>query len=118
MDMYLKLIGRLLVLLSLLPLQVIFPKRFSLFQSLNIGNGDICIYDLAQTKKGPVHILRNEDEVPRAAVAIKFNKNQKDLLACGFAGGQIKIFQLAQNLCEPGNEELDTLNSILSTVQQ
>jgi len=76
---------------------------------------------LAQTKKGPVHILRNEDEksqVPRAAVAIKFNKNQKDLLACGFAGGQIKIFQLAQNLCEPGNEELDTLNTILSAVQQ
>jgi len=96
------------------------PSRPLVFATAS-GSGDICIYDLGQTKKGPVHILRNEDEksqVPRAAVAIKFNKNQKDLLACGFTGGQIKVFQLAQNLCEPGNEELETLGSILSDVKQ
>ena len=76
----------------------------------------MCIYDLNEKKKGPVNILRNEED-SKSAVTLRFNKNQKDLLAVGYTGGKIRIYQLSQMLCEQGNDELSLLNSILSEVK-
>jgi len=93
------------------------PSRPLVFATAS-GNGDVCIYDLNEKKKGPVNILRFDEETHRSAVTLRFNKNQKDLLAVGYSGGKIRIYQLSQMLCEPGNDELSTLNSILTESKQ
>ena len=78
----------------------------------------MCLYDLNEKKKGPLKILRYEEESGKPAVALRFNKNQKDLLAVGYGGGKIRIYQLSQMLCEPGNDEVSMLGSILSESKQ
>jgi hypothetical protein len=87
---------------SLLPCVTKIPPALR-----ELASGSVLIYDLMAKDQEPVLNLRDISKLSasQSAVALKFNRKQKDLLACGFTGCVINIYQLSQELTEKSNAE-------------
>ncbi|KRX07564.1 WD40-repeat-containing domain [Pseudocohnilembus persalinus] len=82
-----------------------------------LSNGDLKIFDLSYSKKQPLFTIEN-NVLDQQALNLKFNKRQNDLLAVVYQKCVIKIYQLADKVCLPKKNEIQTLNGLCDDMKQ
>uniref|UniRef100_A0A7S4VTD3 Uncharacterized protein n=1 Tax=Alexandrium monilatum TaxID=311494 RepID=A0A7S4VTD3_9DINO len=75
--------------------------------------GGVYIYDMLQSKQEPVLQLPLAASGSQKVTSLAFNPRQRGLLACGDAGGRVRVFRLPFKLSEQQKAEMSEISGLM-----